>query len=120
MALKRIISSGEAGVERAALDIGVKLLVDHGGWIKKGRETESGILSYNYKMQEMEILKHLNPAKCNVLDSDGTLIISRGEYKAKASTKTLCKKQKKPIIHTDLLENPKTITYGKNCRVHID
>ena len=40
--LQKIISGGQTGVDRAALDAAIKMGVNHGGWIPKGRKTEDG------------------------------------------------------------------------------
>lgn len=38
--IKKIISGGQTGADRAALDAAIKMGVNHGGWIPKGRKTE--------------------------------------------------------------------------------
>ena len=51
--LKKIISGGQTSADQAALDAAIKLGIDHGGWIPKGRTTETGILHENYDLREM-------------------------------------------------------------------
>jgi predicted Rossmann-fold nucleotide-binding protein len=46
--LKKIISGGQTGVDRAALDVAMRLGIAHGGWIPKGRLTEDGPLAPHY------------------------------------------------------------------------
>ena len=76
--IRKIISGGQTGVDRAALDVAIKLAVAHGGWIPKGRITESGPLPDNYNLKETRSSSYSDRTEKNVLDSDGTLIISRG------------------------------------------
>ena len=51
--LKKIISGSQTGADRAALDATIKYNFPHGSWIPKGRKTEDGRLSDNYKLKEM-------------------------------------------------------------------
>ena len=50
--IRKIISGGQTGVDRAALDVAIKLAVAHGGWIPQGRLTESGPLPTEYNLKE--------------------------------------------------------------------
>ena len=50
--IKKIISGGQTGADRAALDVALKLDIPYGGWIPKGRITEEGPLPEEYQMQE--------------------------------------------------------------------
>lgn len=77
MMVKKIISGGQTGADRAALDVAINLRIPHGGWIPKGRKTENGILSDKYQLKEMSSSSYQERTEKNVLDSDGTLIISR-------------------------------------------
>ena len=56
MALRKIISGGQTGANKAALDVAIKLGIPHGGWIPKGRPTEDGtvILEAVFYMNQME------------------------------------------------------------------
>ena len=76
--LKKIISGGQTGADRAALDTAIKLDIPHGGWIPKGRITETGPLPASYQLQEMPTDSYSKRTEQNVIDSDGTLIIARG------------------------------------------
>ena len=54
--ITRIISGGQTGADRAALDFAIKHNVPHGGWIPKGRKTEDGTLD---QKEAQEILDSL-------------------------------------------------------------
>ena len=76
--LKKIISGGQTGVDRAALDAAVRLGIPHGGWLPQGRLTEDGCLPGHYNLEEMPTDSYRKRTEKNVMASDGTLIISRG------------------------------------------
>ena len=76
--LRKIISGGQTGVDRAVLDASIELGIDHGGWIPKGRLTEDGPFPDKYNLKEMPTSSYPKRTERNVIDSDGTLIISHG------------------------------------------
>lgn len=101
--IKRIISGGQTGVDRAALDVAIKLGIPHGGWMPKGGRAENGKLSSRYQLTEMSTPSYPKRTEKNVLDSDGTLIISHGRLAGgSALTRKLAKKYGRPWIHVDL------------------
>ncbi len=51
--IQKIISGGQTGADRAALDFAIKHNLPYGGWISKGRVTEDGTLPEKYHLQEM-------------------------------------------------------------------
>ncbi len=71
--IKKIISGGQTGADRAALDAAIKLGIPHGAWIPKGRLTEKGPLSTPYDLKEMPGTSYALRTEQNVIDSDGTL-----------------------------------------------
>lgn len=101
--IKKIISGGQTGADRAALDVAIKLDIPHGGWIPKGRKTENGILPDKYQLQEMLTASYPKRTEQNVMDSDGTLIFSRGKLTGgSALTRKLAKQHERPWLHIDL------------------
>lgn len=73
--IKKIISGGQTGVDRAALDVAIKLNIPHGGWCPKGRLSESGKIPQKYLLQETESSDYSERTLLNIKDSDGTLIL---------------------------------------------
>lgn len=105
--IEKIISGGQTGADRAALDIAIKLNIPHGGWIPKGRKTEDGILPDKYQLKEMPTANYPARTEKNILDSDGTLIISHGNLTGgSALTRKLAKKHDRPWVHTDMDQMP--------------
>jgi len=103
--IKKIISGGQTGAEQAALDAAIQWQIPHGGWITKGRLTEAGILPDKYQLEEMPTDSYPERAKQNVIDSDGTLIISHGPLTGSSQfTRNIAIKHNKPYLHIDLNE----------------
>lgn len=103
--IKKIISGGQTGADQAALDIAIKWNIPHGGWLPRGRLTEAGRLPERYNMQEMPTESYAARTEQNVIDSDGTLIVSHGPLSnGSRHTKTMAGKHIKPCLHIDLNE----------------
>lgn len=101
--IKKIISGGQTGADRAALDVAIEMGIPHGGWIPKDRKTEAGPLPVQYRLQEMPSDSYAERTEKNVLDSDGTLIFSHGTLTGgSALTRQLAKDHGKPWLHLDL------------------
>jgi hypothetical protein len=101
--LKKIISGGQTGADRAALDAAMRQGIAHGGWIPKGRRAEDGPLTSAYRLREIPSENYAERTEKNVMDSDGTLIVSHGaptggtEY-----TRKMVLKHRKQMLHIDL------------------
>lgn len=74
----RIISGGQVGVDRAALDWAMEHGVPHGGWCPQGRRAIDGELPARYQLQEADSPSYAKRTRLNVRDSDATLIINQG------------------------------------------
>ena len=101
--VKKIISGGQTGADRAALDVSIKLGIPHAGWIPKGRLTEEGPLPNKYQLQQMPTRSYPARTEQNVIDADGTLIITRGKPTGgSAYTRQMVLKHKRQLFHIDL------------------
>ena len=104
MMIKKIISGGQTGADRAALDTAIKFNIDHGGWIPKGRRAEDGVLPARYRLKEMPTDSYPRRTEENIRDSHATLIIARGELTGGSLlTRRLAGKLGKPCCYIDLL-----------------
>lgn len=109
--IKKIISGGQTGADQAALDVAIKLAIPHSGWIPKGRKTETGPLPEKYQLQEMTTGSYPKRTEQNILDSDGTLILSHDKLTGGSKlTRDLAAKHNKPHLHIDLTKN--SVTYS--------
>jgi putative molybdenum carrier protein len=71
----KIISGGQTGVDRAALDVALKHSIDCGGWCPAGRLDEIGRIPDRYPLKELEHGGFTERTLQNVKDSDGTVIM---------------------------------------------
>jgi hypothetical protein len=105
--IKKIISGGQTGADQGALDAAIKLGIPHGGWIPKGRLTEKGPLPDKYDLTEMPDTSYALRTEQNVIDSDGTLIISHGELSEGSDyTRKMAIKHHRPWLHINLNKTP--------------
>lgn len=74
---EKIVSGGQTGVDRAALDVALELGLPAGGWCPRGRRAEDGTLASRYPLQETPSGTYSERTHWNVRDSDGTLILYR-------------------------------------------
>jgi len=101
--IKKIISVGQTGADRAALDFALKFFKPSGGWIPKGRITEDGPLPDKYQLQEMPTSSYPKRTEQNVIDSNGTVIFFRGKPTGGTEyTRKMVLKHKKQLVHIDL------------------
>jgi len=97
----RIISGGQTGADRAALDWAIEHGIPHGGWCPAGRKAEDGTLDPRYTLQETRSSGYVQRTEWNVRDSDGTVVFSIAPVLTGGSQKTveLPHKHRKPVIH---------------------
>ena len=102
--VKKIISGGQTGADRAGLDAAIDLNMDYGGSIPKGRRTEDGTLPDRYgKIIELDTPNYPARTEKNVVDSDATVIFTYTEMgSGSVLTIELAKKHNKPYLHINL------------------
>ena len=103
MKIVKIISGGQSGADRAALDAAMACDIPHGGWCPKGRLAEDGPIPPKYNLREMETDSYSERTKANVADSDLTLIFSHGPLSGGSLlTQQFAEELGKPCVHIDL------------------
>lgn len=106
----KIISGGQTGVDRAALDTAILYGFSYGGAVPKGRIAEDGIIDRKYiNLEELDSPEYEVRTKRNVETADATLIINIGELEGgTALTYHFTKILKKPclIVNIDIEKNP--------------
>ena len=104
--IEKIISGGQTGVDRAALDSAIALGIPHGGWCPAGRKAEDGRLDDRYHLVELVSARYDDRTRKNVEDSDGTLILNREALEGGTELTLACARNcGKPVMTVDL-DNP--------------
>ena len=99
----RIVSGGQTGVDRGALDAAMEIGIPHGGWCPRGRLAEDGRIPDLYQLQETRSPEYRARTEQNVIDSDGTLILFRQRIVGGTElTRRLAKKHRRPLLAIDL------------------
>lgn len=78
--MERIVSGGQTGVDRAALEVALALGIPHGGWCPAGRRAEDGPIPRRYQLRETPGGDYAQRTLWNVRDSDATLVLVLGGY----------------------------------------
>src|SRR6516164_6237713 len=86
--IKKIISGGQTGADRAALDFAITRGIAHGGWCPNGRWAEDGRIPGQYQVIEAPSPDPVQRSEWNVRDSDGTAILSISQQLVRGSKKT--------------------------------
>ncbi len=103
--LDKIISGGQTGVDRAALDVALDLGLPIGGWAPKGRRAEDGLIPERYTLKETPSREYEQRTEWNVRDSDATLVLTTSKPEGGTlSTLELAHKLEKPVFVVDLLK----------------
>lgn len=74
MMLKKVISGGQTGVDRAGLEAGIPV----GDYCPKGKKSEDGTIPDGYPLEELTTTQYHVRTEKNVVESDGTLILNKG------------------------------------------
>lgn len=114
--IEQIVSGGQTGVDRAALDIAIEFKISHGGWCPYERKAEDGTISTKYRLKEAPAPtseESLDPdaiykkrTELNARDSDGTLIIvENAPMGGTLYTIEMAEKHKKPYLIFNISSN---------------
>lgn len=108
--IKKIVSGGQTGADRAGLDFAIDNGIPHSGWIPKGRLTEGGPLSQKYQLKETLTSNYEERTEKNVLDSDGTMIFCYGRLTGGSLyTYRVAKKHHRPVAVINLSQGDSTL-----------
>jgi hypothetical protein len=99
--ITKIVSGGQTGADRAALDWAIERGVPHGGWCPKGRKAEDGPIDGRYQLQETGSVDYLKRTEWNIRDSEATVIFTMRSELTGGSKRTagFALKHRKPCLH---------------------
>jgi hypothetical protein len=107
--VKMIISGGQTGVDRAALEVAIELNIPHGGWCPRGRLAEDGPIAAYFKLKETASRLYYVRTELNVKEANGTLIFFRGKMSSgTALTQKYTRRLNKPCLSLDLQKETTT------------
>jgi hypothetical protein len=96
-----IVSGGQTGADRAALDFAIRAGLPHDGWCPLDRRAEDGPLDARYQLRETPTPHYAERTAWNVRDSDATALFTiRTELSGGTKlTAELAAEQAKPLLH---------------------
>jgi hypothetical protein len=107
MTLKRIVSGGETGVDRAALDAVLAAGFPCGGWVTWDRMAEDGVIADRYPLVPLPNGGYRERTRLNVTDSDGTAILHNEVLMGGTRlTRNLCALLERPYVLINAQETP--------------
>jgi hypothetical protein len=121
--IAKLISGGQTGVDRAALDVALERGLPCGGWCPLGWRAEDGVIPDRYPLQETPTPAYPQRTEWNVRDADGTLVFTRGRPRGgTALTIELAGRLHKPLLIVDLNKPPLPIvvhTWAQDHHVRV-
>lgn len=107
MILKKIVSGGQTGADRAGLDAAIEVGIPVGGYCPKGRLAEDGTVPDCYPLTELVKGGYASRTEKNVVESDGTLILNMGKLSGGTRLTVECaRKHGKPFLIVQMDDNP--------------
>lgn len=101
--VERIVSGGQTGVDRGALDAAIAMHIDHGGWCPRGRLAEDGFIPLVYKLTETDASEYAVRTERNVIDSSGTLVLYKQRLqRGTLLTYRLAQRHGRPVLRVRL------------------
>ncbi|MGD2055496.1 MAG: putative molybdenum carrier protein [Gammaproteobacteria bacterium] len=100
-----IVSGGQTGVDRGALDAALEAGVPCGGWCPAGCLAEDGVIAEHYGLKPLPQGGYADRTRRNVEDSDATLVLYFGHLTGgTALTAAYCRQRGKPLLQIDALQ----------------
>jgi hypothetical protein len=121
--MRKVISGGQTGVDRAALDVALRLGLACGGFCPRGRRAEDGPIDERYPLVETPSDDYAERTEWNVRHSDGTLVLARGSLSGgTALTIELARRLGRPCHVVDLARDPDPVRAARwlaEARIHV-
>ena len=105
--IQKVVSGGQTGVDRAALEMALELGLPCGGWCPRGRKAEDGPIDPRCPLTETPSADYAQRTEWNVRDSDGTLVLVDGELSGgSAQTVEVAGRLGKPCLVLNMTQQP--------------
>jgi hypothetical protein len=117
-----IVSGGQTGADRAALDFAIAKGIAYDGWCPRGRLAEDGPLPEQYKLKETPSQGYPQRTKWNVRDTDATLVITLSPVPSggTALTVKIAEDMEKPLLHICQFESDSLDQSGQDLLAFIE
>jgi hypothetical protein len=100
--LVKIVSGGQTGVDRGALDAALAADLPCGAWCPADRRAEDGPIPQRYPLMSLPGAAYRERTRQNVIDSDGTVILFYESLSGGTKvTRDFCVREKKPFVVLD-------------------
>ena len=107
---QHVVSGGQTGVDRAALDVAIELNIPHAGFCPRGRRAEDGRIPTLYRLTETESAQYHVRTEQNVLVAQATLIFCRGPLSGGTKlTQRMAAQHRRPCLVIDLNSPPRAV-----------
>jgi hypothetical protein len=99
--IHKIVSGGQTGADRIALDWAIARGIEHGGWCPAARRAENGVIPERYSLRQTPSRDYRQRTEWNVRDSDATLIITPSQKLTGGSlfTQECARNLSRPYLH---------------------
>src|SRR5205823_2786445 len=95
----KILTGGQTGADRAALDAAMDAGIECGGWCPANREAEDGIIPDSYPVAPLPNAGYDQRTTQNVIDSDGTVVFASPPARGGSKfTLDECRRLGKPVF----------------------
>lgn len=96
-----IVSGGQTGADRAALDFAIAHQLPHDGWCPRGRRAEDGPIDPRYALRETDSWRYDVRTRQNVIDSDATVVFTIAPKAIGGTALTMClaREERRPLLH---------------------
>lgn len=102
----KVVSGGQTGVDRAALDAAMEMGIQTGGWCPAGRRAEDGRIPARYNLEETPSSEYSQRTTWNVRDSDATLLLSpQPLHGGTLLTREVAERLMRPLMNIDLFKD---------------
>lgn len=105
--VRKIVSGGQTGVDRAALDFALSAGIPCDGWCPAGRISEDGTIPLRYPLTETGTSGYPERTRKNITHSDGTLILTLHHKMDRGTvlTRKLCEMEARPCLIIEMTDD---------------